>query len=80
MKKQEHGNREISVIHWRSPKERPDNGSYILLKCLDEEGNIVCDYCAYENGCFVFIYSDDTWGEINESIILGWSYLPFDNR
>ncbi len=80
MNKREHGNHEISVIYWRSPKNRPYNASYILLKCLDEEGNIVCEYCAYENGRFMYIYNDDAWGEINEDIILGWSYLPFDDR
>ncbi len=78
--KQECDNREISVIHWKSPKVRPDNGSYVLLKCLDEEGTVVCEYCAYENGCFIYTYDGDTWGEINEDIIIGWSYLPFDHH
>ncbi len=80
MDKRECSNNEISVIHWRSRNERPDNGSYILLKCMDEEGNTVCEYCAYENGYFIYIYNDGTWGEVNEDIILGWSYLPFDNH
>ncbi len=80
MNMRERNNHEISVIRWRSPKERPDNGSYILLKCLDEEENVVCEYCAYENGYFLYIYSDGAWGEINEDIILGWSYLPFDDH
>lgn len=77
---QKYGNPEISVIYWQSPKKRPDDGSYVLLKCLDEEGSVVCEYCAYENGRFIYIYNADTWGEISEDVILGWSYLPFDYR
>jgi len=73
-------NTPISIIQWRPRKERPDNGSYILLKCLDESGSLSCEFCSYENGCFIYRYDNETWGEVNEAVILGWSYLPFDEH
>ncbi len=71
---------DISIIQWRSIASRPENGSYILLKSIDESGRVVCDPCAYEGGKFIYLYDASTWGEINEDIILGWAYYPYDDR
>lgn len=69
-----------SIIVWKSPKHSPEEGSYILLKCLDEGGAVVCEPAAFEAGRFVYIYDRDCWGEVNNNIILGWAYYPFDER
>ena len=71
---------DIFVIHWKSKDIRPEEGSYILLKCIDENGQVVCEPAAYENEMFLYIYSKDDWGEVNNGIILGWAYYPFDRR
>ena len=71
---------DISVIYWNSKDIRPEEGSYILLKSLDENGQVICEPAAYENEMFIFIYSEDDWGEVNPDIILGWAYYPYDER
>ena len=71
---------DIYVIHWKPISTPPDNGSYILIKCLDEYGKIVCEPAAYEGGEFLYIYDRTTWGKIRREVILGWSYYPFDDR
>lgn len=69
-----------SVIHWKSKDVRPEEGSYILLKTLDEEGQVICESGAYENEMFIFIYGEDEWSEVNDAIFLGWAYYPYDKR
>ena len=69
-----------TIITWRPTVQRPEEESYVLLKCVDETGRIVCEGASYENGRFFYVYDKDSWGEINEKIILGWSYYPFDER
>lgn len=69
-----------SIITWRPISQRPEDGSYILLKCLDESGQVVCESASYEKGNFLYIYDRTTWGEVNEDTILGWAYYPFDER
>ena len=71
---------DISVIHWKSKDIRPEDGSYILLKTLDENGQVICEPAAYENGMFIFVYSEDEWSEVNDDILLAWSYYPYDER
>ncbi len=71
---------DISVICWKDKGCRPEEGSYILLKCIDESGRVVCEPAAYENGIFIYFYNKDTWGEVNEDLILGWAYYPYDER
>lgn len=73
-------NPDYSIIRWRPIVQPPDSGNYILLTRLNETGEITCEYAAYECGIFLYIYDQNTWGEINKNIILGWSYLPFDGR
>ncbi len=67
-------------ITWRPTSQRPEEASYVLLKCVDESGQVSCDPAAYENGKFVYVYDRETWGEVNEDIILGWSYYPYDEH
>ena len=72
----------ISLIHWVSPSgDMPDDCSYVLIKFLDTDGKTVCACPAsYEDGHFWDVYSDSTDTVINPNIILGWSYLPYDDR
>ncbi len=70
---------EITVIHWRPVEERPEEGRYVLIQYIDDADDLACDWAAYENGKFAYAYDRRAWGEINERIILGWSYLPFDD-
>ncbi len=70
---------DFTILRWKTPEERPESGRYVLLQCLDESGDLSCDWAAYENGCFLHIYDRESWGEVNEAGILGWSYLPFDD-
>ncbi len=70
--------KKFTIILWQPIEKRPENGRYVLLQCIDESGCLVCDYGSYENDRFLYIYDQHTWGEINESCILGWSYFPFD--
>ena len=74
------GKEDISVIRWKPISTPPDNCSYILIKCLDEFGRVVCEPAAYEDNEFIYIYDRATWGEIRKEVILGWSYYPFDDR
>lgn len=62
-----------SVIYWKSKDVRPEEGSYILLKTLDEDGQVICESGAYEDEMFIFIYGEDEWGEVNDEILLGWA-------
>ncbi len=67
-----------TLLTWTAPAHRPEEGSYILVKCINESGQVCCEPCAYENGKFIYIYGRDSWGELNEALILGWSYYPYD--
>ncbi len=67
-----------SLITWTKPDRRPEEASYVLVKCVNESGQVCCEACAYEGGKFIYIYDRDTWGELNEDLILGWSYYPYD--
>ncbi|MCI9425948.1 MAG: hypothetical protein HFF30_10400 [Flavonifractor sp.] len=70
------------LIHWISPDdETPDDGSYVLLKYLDEDGKTVCACPAsYESGAFWDLLNDALDLVINPAVILGWCYLPYDDR
>lgn len=72
--------KETTVIHWRPVSEPPEECSYVLIQCLDESGNVVCEPAAYERGEFFYVYDRTVWGEIQRDFILGWSYYPFDER
>lgn len=71
---------DISVIYWKSKDIRPEEGSYILLKTIDENGSILSEPGAYENEMFIFYYGGYEWGEVNDAILLAWAYYPYDER
>lgn len=74
--------KDVSLIHWISPSgDKPNDCSYVLVKFLDTDGKTLCACPAsYENGYFWDVYSDSTDTIINPDVILGWSYLPYDDR
>ncbi|MDY3015059.1 MAG: hypothetical protein SOR61_07765 [Evtepia sp.] len=70
---------DFSILIWRKPEnERPRNASYVILKYRDDNGDIVTTETAYENGKFWYFYSDGSVGEVNEKVILGWDYFPYN--
>ena len=71
--------KKFTIIQWHPVEERPSEGRYILIQYIDADGELACDWAAYEKGRFIYIYPHGAWGEINEKVILGWSYLPFDD-
>ena len=75
-----HKREEVSVIRWEPICKPPEECSYVLIQCLDEQGNVVCEPASYEQGEFFYTYGGAFWGEIRKEIILGWSYYPFDDR
>ena len=70
------------LLHWISLKERmPEDGSYVLIKYLDTDGRTVCSGPAcYEGKQFRDLFTDDLSLVINQAIILGWTYYPYDDR
>lgn len=69
------------LLHWRPPTDTPEDGSYVLLKCLDTDGKTI-DSCpaSYENGHFYDLLNSNADCVINPAIILGWTYYPYDER
>lgn len=66
-----------TTIYWSGPETPPEEASYVLVRYLDDEGALICSPAAYEKGRFEEIggaYIFQT-GEV-----LGWSYLPYDER
>lgn len=70
--------KKFTIIQWRPREERPEEGRYVLLQYIDSAGERACTWASYENGHFIYTYLSGAWGEINEAVILGWTYLPFD--
>ena len=72
---------EFTVILWTSPEEVPEEGSFLLLKLLDADGNsIICEGGAYENGRYLNYGWDGGPRPLDQRMVLGWSYYPYDNR
>lgn len=67
----------FSVLIWKPKSVRPREGSYVLLKCR-EDGELFSCGGSYEQGKFWYIYDSQSYGEINEKAILGWSYYPYN--
>ena len=79
--KQMIGADDCSILIWRKlPHERPRDGSYVLLKYRDATGEIGSTEAAYENGKFWYFYPDGSDGEVNDEVILGWDYLPYQEN
>lgn len=70
------------LLRWILPTEHmPDDGSYVLIKFLDDDGQTICSCPAcYEGRQFRDLFEDDLNLVINPVIILGWSYYPYDDR
>ena len=76
-----HGKMDYSIIVWKSLEQPPEEVSYVLIKCMEEDGaEISCTVAAYEGGKFLYFYPDGDVREISKSSILGWSYYPYDDR
>lgn len=72
---------DYSIILWKSLEQPPEEVSYVLTKCVEEDGlQISCTVAAYEGGKFLYFYPDGDVKEISRSGILGWSYYPYDDR
>lgn len=72
---------EFTVILWTSPEEVPEEGSFLLLKLLDTDGSsILCEGGAYENGRYLNYGRDGGSCPLDQRMVLGWSYYPYDNR
>lgn len=72
---------DFSILIWKHPQQtRPREASYIILKYRDEYGGMISTEAAYENGKFWYFYPDGSSGEINEKVILGWDYFPYNEE
>ena len=72
---------EFTVILWTSPEEVPEEGNFLLLKLLDADGSsIICEGGAYENGRYLNYGWDGGPRPLDQRMVLGWSYYPYDNR
>lgn len=72
---------DFSILIWKHPqKTRPREASYIILKYRDDCGDTISTEAAYEKGKFWYFYPDGSSGEINEKVILGWDYFPYNEE
>ncbi len=71
--------KKFTIIVWQPITKRPEEGRYVLIQYIDAAGDLACDWASYENGHFIYSYPHGAWGEINEKVMLGWAYFPFDN-
>ena len=71
--------KKFTIIKWRPLEERPKEERHVLIQYIDTGGELASEMAFYENGHFIYTYPDGAWGEINEGVMLGWSYLPFDD-
>ena len=70
---------DISVIRWLNPGQcTPEESSYILIKQFLEDEGLFCLEGAYEHGRFWDLVPNNP--PLGDDTILGWSYLPFDDR
>ena len=72
---------EFIIVVWSPPEETPELGSFLLLKLLDTDGSsILCEGGAYENGRYLNYGRDGGSCPLDQRMVLGWSYYPYDNR
>lgn len=72
---------EFTILLWTGPEQPPEEGSFLLLKLLDTDGSsILCEGGAYENGRYLNYAWDGTPCPLDQRMVLGWSYYPYDNR
>lgn len=72
-------NDDFSILIWKKPsEERPREESYVLIKYTDDVVGVTTSNAAYEKGKFWYFYPQGEGGEINEKVILGWDYYPYN--
>ena len=72
---------EFTIVVWSPPEETPELGSFLLLKLLDTDGSsILCEGGAYEHGRYLNYGRDGGSCPLDQRMVLGWSYYPYDNR
>lgn len=72
---------DFSILIWKKPQEeRPREESYVLIKFKDEVAGTTTSNAAYEKGKFWYFYPQGGSGEINEKVILGWDYYPYNEE
>ena len=68
------------VVRWKPISCRPVNATYVLLKERDDEFGVVTWLANYENERFSYYGGGAYSDEVDESKILGWDYLPYDEH
>ena len=66
-----------TTIYWNGPERPPEEASCVLVRYLDDEGELICSPAVYERGRFeelggAYVFLADE--------VLGWSYFPYDER
>lgn len=75
------GTHDFSILIWKHPqKTRPREASYVILKYRDGYGDTLSTEAAYEQGKFWYFYLDGSSREMNETVILGWDYFPYNEE
>ena len=72
---------QFTILVWTQPEQPPEDGSFLLLKLLDRDGSsILCEGGVYENGRYLNYGWDGNPRPLDQRMVLGWSYYPYDNR
>lgn len=71
---------DYSVLYWKPVTQRPVNATYVLLKERDPEFGVMSSLASYEKNRFWYFGDWADKDPVNESRILGWDYLPYDDH
>jgi len=71
---------DYSIIRWKPITHRPVNATYVLLKERDEEFGVVTWLATYEKDKFWYFDYEKPESPVDESGILGWDYLPYEEH
>ena len=71
---------DYSIIRWKPVSHRPVNATYVLLKERDEEFGVTCWLATYERNRFRYFDYGDSKEAVDESRVLGWDYLPYEDH
>ena len=71
---------DYSILRWRPATKRPVENTYVLLKEWDEEFGVISSFGCYEGRKFWYFSSVKPDRPVDESRILGWDYLPYDDH
>ena len=70
--------KDYSILFWKHPSDHPREGSYVLLKQLDDAEGLICVNASYENGQFWYQCYSGECMEIKTESIRGWDYYPYN--